>query len=209
MSEASEPHGSFGPADVSAPAARLSARRVVVGVTGGIACYKAAALVSRLAQGGADVTVLMTDAATRFVTPLTFESLSGRPVYTSLWQPTEAHDAQHVALARACELLIISPATAHTLAKLAAGLCDDVVTLVATALPQETPVLLAPSMNAEMWAHPITQENLQKLQRLLGYRCVGPASGWQACRTAGAGRMSEPEPIVDAAATLVDGGRPP
>lgn len=188
--------------DTDTPAP-LSGARVVVGVTGGIACYKAATLVSRLAQAGADVTVLMTDAATRFVTPLTFESLSGRPVYTSIWQPTEDHDAQHVALARAADLMIISPATAHTIGKLAAGLCDDIVTVVATALPRATPVLVAPSMNAEMWDHPMTQENLAKIQRVLGYHRVGPEVGWQACRTTGAGRMSEPEAIVEAAAALV------
>jgi phosphopantothenoylcysteine decarboxylase/phosphopantothenate--cysteine ligase len=172
-----------------------AARSVIVAVAGGIACYKTCTLVSRLAQGGWRVTVLMTEAATRFVTPLTFEALSGRPVYTSIWQQTENKDSQHIALARGADAMVLAPATANIIAKLAAGICDDVVTTVATALPRTTPVLFAPSMNAAMWDNPIVQRNTAVLRETLGWRQVGPDEGWQACRTKGAGRMAEPDQI--------------
>ncbi|MBI1375140.1 MAG: phosphopantothenoylcysteine decarboxylase [Phycisphaera sp.] len=184
---------------MTAPAQQPEARtgrRLIVAVTGGIAAFKTCTLVSRLVQAGHDVTVLMTDAATRFVGPLTFESLSGKPVHTSQWQQITHHDSQHVALARGADLMVIAPASANTIARLAAGLCDNIVTTTAAALPRTTPVLLAPAMNAEMWDHPITQRNLATLVDTLGYHTVGPGEGWQACRTRGAGRMSEPDEIL-------------
>lgn len=182
-------------------------RRVVVAVAGGIACYKSAALVSLLAQTGAQVRVVMTEAATRFVTPLTFQSLSSHPVMTDIWGAGEEGaglESPHIVLARWCELMIIAPATADILAKLAAGICDDPVSLVAASLPAKTPVLLAPAMNSDLWDRPTTQRNLATLQRDLGYRIVGPEVGWQACRTMGPGRMSEPERIAAEARKLLD-----
>ncbi|MFW6060474.1 MAG: flavoprotein [Phycisphaeraceae bacterium] len=179
----------------------LTNRRIAVALSGGIACYKTATLVSRLVQQGADVRVLMTEAATRFVGPLTFQSLTGRTVLTSAWQPVSENDhpeSPHVGLARWCDLLVIAPATADLIARLAHGLTDDVVSLVACALPRDTPVLVAPAMNAEMWQNPITQRNVQTLRDPLNYQIVGPEEGWQACRTTGAGRMSEPDAIYDA-----------
>jgi phosphopantothenoylcysteine decarboxylase/phosphopantothenate--cysteine ligase len=184
-------------------AGTLRDRSVIVALTGGIACYKTATVVSRLTQAGAEVTVLMTDAATRFVGPLTLQSLSGRPVYTSQWQSIENHDAQHIQLARRASLMLIAPASANTIAKLAAGICDNVVTTVACALPRATPMLIAPAMNAEMWENPITQRNLATLRDLLGYHTIGPETGWQACRTQGAGRMSEPESIIEKVNSLL------
>jgi phosphopantothenoylcysteine decarboxylase/phosphopantothenate--cysteine ligase len=176
----------------------LNGRRVLVGVTGGIAAYKTCQVVSRLAQAGATVTVAMTESATRFVTPLTFQALSGRPVYTSPWQHVESHDPQHIALATSTDLAVVAPCTMDTLAKLAAGRTDDVVALILSAIDRaRTPVLLAPSMNAAMWAQPSTQRNLATL-RGDGFAFVGPDEGWQACRTVGAGRMSEPEAILSA-----------
>ncbi len=183
--------------------AELTDRRIIVAVTGGIAAYKTCTLVSRLAQQGAQVTVMMSEAATRFVGPTTFQSLSGRPVFTSLWQAEDRPDAQHIGLAQSTELVIIAPATANILAKIAHGICDDLISTVISALPRDTPVLLAPAMNAEMWANPITQDNLAKIKDILGYHTVGPESGWQACRTAGEGRMSEPDQIYQAAAELL------
>ncbi len=183
----------------------LKDQPILVAITGGIAAYKVCMVVSRLAQAGAPVTVMMTDAATRFVTPLTFQSLSGRPVYTSQWEAHEAHDAQHIAIARSARLMLIAPASANTIAKLAAGICDNLVTTVAAALPRTTPVLLAPSMNAMMWEHPLTQRNLATLRDVLGYKTVGPTAGWQACRTEGAGRMAEPEEILQRIAEIVAG----
>lgn len=175
----------------------LAGRRILVALTGGIACYKTATVVSRLVQRGAAVRVLMTKSATRFITPLTLQSLSGSPVLTSIWQSDDHPESQHVGVARWCELMLIAPASANTIAKLAYGLCDDVVSLAATALPRETPLLLAPAMNADMWERTAVQRNLAIL-RGDGVRFVGPEEGWQACRTRGPGRMSEAEAIVEA-----------
>lgn len=184
----------------------VQGRKILMGLSGGIACYKVATLVSRLVQRGASVRVIMTQAATHFVTPLTFQSLSGHSVLTSLWQSDDHPDSQHIGLARWADLYIIAPCTANTLAKLACGLCDDLVSLTACALPREpkmAPVLLAPAMNAQMWDNPITQRNLAIVRELLQYQTIGPASGWQACRTSGVGRMSEPEAILTAAEKLL------
>lgn len=194
-------HGN--PADESPPAGVPSGRNVIVAVTGGIACYKSADLVSRFVQSGATVRVLMTEAATKFVTPLTFQSLSNSPVTTNIWEAYEHHDSQHIALARWCDLMVIAPATADIIAKVAAGICEDVVSLVAAAVGTSKPILLAPAMNADMWANPLTQRNLKTLKDVLRCRVVGPDTGWQACRTSGPGRMSEPEAIFDAAIDLI------
>ncbi len=177
----------------------LAGRRVLVGLSGGIAAYKVATLVSRLVQAGAEVRVVMTEAATRFVGPLTFQSLSGHPVLVSVWEHDDRPDSQHVGLARWCELMVVAPASADVMAKLAAGLTPDALTLTACALPAATPLLLAPAMNADMWANPIVQRNLATLRELLpSLREVGPAEGWQACRTSGKGRMAEAQEIFDA-----------
>ncbi|MBL9031990.1 MAG: hypothetical protein JNM80_09825 [Phycisphaerae bacterium] len=173
-------------------------RRVLVGVTGGIAAYKTAMVVSRLAQAGASVTVAMTPSATRFVTPLTFQSLSARPVYTDPWQHVESQDPQHISLAGSIDAAVVAPCTMDCMARLATGRTDDVVTLILSAVDRaRTPVLLAPSMNSVMWSQPSTQRNLRTLVED-GFRIVGPGEGWQACRHVGAGRMSEPEAILAA-----------
>lgn len=183
--------------------AAVRGRSVVVGLTGGIACYKTAFIVSRLAQAGAQVTVLMTEAATRFVAPLTFQALSGRPVYTSQWEHVESQDPQHISLSRSAALMLIAPCTMDMMAKLATGRTDDVVSLVSSAIDRtKTPCLLAPSMNAVMWGQPATQRALTQL-REDGFRIIGPESGWQACRTEGPGRMSEPEAILAALAGAI------
>ncbi len=181
----------------------FAGRSLIVAVTGGIAAYKSATIVSRLAQAGARVTVLMTEGATRFVTPLTFQALSGRPVYTSMWEHIEASDPQHIALARDAEAVVVAPCTMDCLAKLAHGRADDVVTLALSAVDRgRTPVLLAPSMNAVMWSQASTQRNIDVL-RVDGFSMVGPGDGWQACREVGPGRMSEPEEIVLAVASAL------
>lgn len=170
--------------------------RVLVAVTGGIAAYKTCHVVSRLAQAGASVTVAMTEAATKFVTPLTFQALSGRPVYTSSWEHIESHDPQHISLAVGLDAVLVAPCTMDCLAKLATGRTDDVVTLILSAVDRaKTPVLLAPSMNAVMWGQQSTQRNVKTLQDD-GFMFVGPDDGWQACRTIGTGRMSEPEVLL-------------
>lgn len=173
-------------------------RRILVGVTGGIAAYKTAMVVSRLAQAGASVTVAMTPSATRFVTPLTFQALSARPVYTDPWQHVESQDPQHISLAGSIDAAVVAPCTMDCMARLATGRTDDVVTLILSAVDRSrTPVLLAPSMNSVMWSQPSTQRNLRTLVED-GFRIVGPGEGWQACRHVGAGRMSEPEAILAA-----------
>ena len=176
----------------------VAGRRIIVGLSGGIACYKIAHVVSALAQADAHVTVAMTDAATRFVTPLTFQALSGNPVYTSQWDHIESSDPQHISLARAAHLMLISPCTMDMLAKLAHGRTDDVVSLIASAIDVgRQPILLAPSMNEVMWNQPSTQRNLKQLAAD-GFEIIPPAEGWQACRTQGTGRLPEPEQLISA-----------
>jgi len=172
--------------------------RVIIGLSGGIACYKVANVVSALAQRGVEVTVAMTDAATKFVTPLTFQALSGRPVYTSAWEHIESSDPQHISLARAASLMLIAPCSMDMLAKLATGRTDDVVSLIASAMDlTRQPILLAPSMNEVMWNQPSTQRNLTQLAAD-GFQVIAPGTGWQACRTVGVGRLPEPDDLLSA-----------
>lgn len=165
-------------------------------VCGGIACYKAAEVVSKLVQAGVGVTVAMSREARRFVTPLTFEALSGRAVRTDAFRLVDPGDAQHIGLTEQADLMLVAPATANILAKAAHGICDDLVSLLIAA--SACPVMFAPSMNHRMWENPATVENLRVLQSR-GYAFTGPESGWLACRNVGMGRMSEPQTIVDAA----------
>jgi phosphopantothenoylcysteine decarboxylase/phosphopantothenate--cysteine ligase len=181
-------------------------RRVLVAVTGGIAAYKTAMVVSRLAQDGAEVSVVMTRAATKFVRPLTFQALSGRPVYTSAWQHVESHDPQHISLASGLDAAVVAPCSMDCLARLATGRADDVVSLILSAVDRaKTPVLLAPAMNSIMWSQAATQRNVHQL-KADGFAFVGPGEGWQACRRVGPGRMSEPEEILAALAELLPRG---
>ncbi len=140
----------------------------------------------------------MTDSATRFITPLTFQALSGRPVYDSQWSHIESQDPQHISLARAADVMLIAPCTMDMLAKLAHGRTDDVVSLIASAVDlQKQTILLAPSMNEVMYNQPSTQRNLKQL-REDGFEVIAPGSGWQACRTEGVGRLAEPDIILNA-----------
>ena len=182
------------------PPSSLKAREIVVGVCGGIAAYKVADVVSKLVQLGAGVTVCMTDEAQKFVTPLTFEALSGRPVRTNTFNLVESSDPQHIALTERADLMLIAPATANVIAKIAHGLCDDLVSLMVAAAA--CPVVFAPAMNNRMWDNPIAQENVTKLTTQ-GYRFIGPESGWLACRNVGAGRLSEPATIVEQVITML------
>ena len=174
----------------------LAGREFVVAVSGGIAAYKVATVVSQLAQRGGGVTVAMTESATRFVGPTTFRALSGRDVLTSLWESPDAADPQHIGLTRQADILILAPATANMIGKIANGICDDLVSTMIIAA--DCPILLAPSMNDRMWAHPAVQENLTRL-REFGCHFVGPLEGWLACRAVGPGRMADPDDIVSAA----------
>ena len=180
----------------------LAGREIIVAVCGGIAAYKVADVVSKLVQRGAGVTVSMTDAAQKFVAPLTFEALSGRKVRTSTWELVDSGDTQHVKLTERADLLLVAPATADMIAKVAHGFCDDLVSLMIAAAA--CPVVFAPSMNDRMWNNPIAQENVARLTKL-GYRFIGPADGWLACRNVGAGRLSEPASIVDEVTSMLIG----
>ncbi|MCS7172294.1 MAG: hypothetical protein N0A24_02605 [Armatimonadetes bacterium] len=178
----------------------MTGRCIVVGVCGGIAAYKVVHVVRGLRREGAEVHVVMTRAATRFVGPATFRSLSANPVITDLWASTNPYDEPHVALGTRADLILVAPATAHTLAKLACGLADDPV--CATVLASKAPVLLAPAMSEEMWHHPATRRNVETLQGW-GYRLVGPTYGRLASGQEGMGRMAEPEEILAAIRELM------
>lgn len=183
---------------------RWEGRHVVVGVSGGIACYKSCILVRRLAEAGAQVHVILTEGAAEFVRPLTFEALSGRPVLTSLWTRDAA--LQHVRLAQAADVIIVAPATAHLIARVAQGLGDDLLTTLL--LARIAPVLLAPAMNDEMYANSATRANLATLEGR-GFAFVGPETGALAEGPSDRpGRMSEPETILAHAARLVGSGGP-
>ena len=168
-------------------------RHVVLGVCGSIAAYKGAELCSKLVQAGHPVTVVMTDAATKLVGPLTFQALSGRPVATDPYTNEEGVHVEHIGLADRAALLVVAPATANFLAKAAHGIADDV--LLSTLLAVTCPVLVAPAMNVRMWDHAATQRNVATC-RDLGYEIVEPGSGFLACGDVGAGRMAEPSDIV-------------
>lgn len=178
----------------------LTGKSIVLGVTGGIAAYKAVEVVSRLKKLGASVDVVMTKNATEFVAPLTFETLSGRPVPIDTFARPQRWEVEHIALAKKADLMLVAPATANLMAKLCHGIADDMLTT--TLLATRAPVLLAPAMNTGMWNAPITQQNLAALLAR-GVRTVGPESGLLACGDDGAGRMSEPEAIVEAAKALL------
>jgi phosphopantothenoylcysteine decarboxylase/phosphopantothenate--cysteine ligase len=175
----------------------MNGHHIVLCVTGGIAAYKAADLASRLRQRGADVTVAMTDAACRLVTPATFRAVSGNAVATTLWPPPGARSMDHIALADRADAVVVAPATADVIAKAAAGIADDVVTTTLVTVGTTVPVIMAPAMNSRMWANPVVQRNVETLKDL-GYRMIGPAEGWLACGTRGLGRMADPADIAAA-----------
>ncbi|MCR6701773.1 MAG: bifunctional phosphopantothenoylcysteine decarboxylase/phosphopantothenate--cysteine ligase CoaBC [Dokdonella sp.] len=177
--------------------ASLASVRVLLGVSGGIAAYKAAYLVRRLVEAGAEVQVVLTENAARFVTALTFQALSGRTVRTGLWDEAAEAAMGHIELARWADRIVIAPASADLIARLAHGHADDLLTTLC--LASAAPVAIAPAMNQQMWAQPATQANISLL-RGRGMRIIGPGVGDQACGDVGAGRMSEPEDIVAALA---------
>ena len=183
----------------------LSGKRVLLGVTGGIAAYKAADLCSKLVQAGAGVDVIMTEAATRFVAPLTFSALTGRPARVDMWIVPGGDPIPHVQMAAAADLVIVAPLSANTLARLALGLADNLLT--ATLLATEAPWVLAPAMESHMWSNPVTQAHAQTL-RDRGAVQVGPGVGRLASGALGAGRMAEPAEILAAARGVLARGGP-
>jgi len=171
----------------------LTGKRLLLGITGGIAAYKAAELVRLLARAGAEVRVVMTEAATRFVTPVTFQALSGQPVWTDLWDNRVADGMGHIEHSRDRDLILVAPASADFMAKVAHGLADDLLSALCVA--RRCPLVLAPAMNVEMWENAATQRNVQLL-RDDGVHLAGPAAGDQACGEVGMGRMLEPAQLA-------------
>ncbi len=178
---------------------------VALGVTGCIAAYKAVEVLRGLQKRGASVRVVMTRHATEFVTPLTFQSISGFPVITDMFAPSDDPEIKHIQLAQSIDLLLVAPATANALAKFANGIADDFLSTLY--ISTTSPVLVAPAMNVEMWAHPATRENVRRL-RERGVEFVDPEEGYLACRTVGAGRLAEAERIVSRAFELVGSSKP-
>ena len=173
----------------------LSGKHILLIVGGGIAAYKSLDLIRQLRRGGVEVTPVLTDAGAEFVTPLSLSALAGRKVYADLWNLTDEAEMGHIQLSRAADLIVVAPATADLMAKMAGGLCDDLASTLL--LATDTPVLLAPAMNVRMWQHPATRRNLATLQGD-GIATVGPNSGDMACGEFGPGRMAEPGEIVAA-----------
>ncbi|MDD3328100.1 MAG: bifunctional phosphopantothenoylcysteine decarboxylase/phosphopantothenate--cysteine ligase CoaBC [Zoogloea sp.] len=173
----------------------LKGRKLVLGVTGGVAAYKAAELLRLLGKAGADVHVVLTEGGARFVTAVTFQALSGNPVWTDLWDPRMGNNMAHIDLTRDADAILIAPATADVMAKLAHGLADDLLTTLC--LARDCPLLVAPAMNRQMWEHPATRRNAAQLAAD-GVTLFGPAAGEQACGEVGLGRMLEPEELCEA-----------
>lgn len=172
----------------------LRGKHLVLGLTGGIACYKSAELVRLLTKAGATVQVVMTEGATQFITPVTMQALSGRPVFTSQWDARVGNNMAHIDLSREADAIVVAPTSTDFLAKLAHGLCDDLLTTLCMA--RDCPLLVAPAMNLQMWSAPATQRNAAQL-RADGVTVLGPGSGDQACGEVGDGRMLEPAELLD------------
>lgn len=174
----------------------LKGKKIVLGLSGGVACYKAAELCRALTKEGASVQVVMTDAATHFITAVTMQALSGNTVYTDQWDPRVANNMAHIDLTRGADAVLIAPCSADFMRKLAHGVCDDLLSTLCLARPALVPLLIAPAMNVEMWQNPATRRNAAQL-RADGIRILGPAAGEQACGEVGLGRMLEPLDLLD------------
>jgi phosphopantothenoylcysteine decarboxylase / phosphopantothenate---cysteine ligase len=174
----------------------LTQGRILLGVTGSIAAYKAADLVSRLRKNEHEVTVVMTTAAMRMVGEPTFAAMSGNPVFHDLWDMEHSRRPEHIDLAQRHDLMVIAPATANCLGKIAAGIADDILTTTVLAIARRCPLLIAPAMNVQMFENPIVERNIKTLTDL-GYRFIDPQDGYLACGEYGKGKMAEPETIVE------------
>ncbi|WP_019141577.1 bifunctional phosphopantothenoylcysteine decarboxylase/phosphopantothenate--cysteine ligase CoaBC [Noviherbaspirillum massiliense] len=174
----------------------LAGKRILLGLTGGIACYKAGEFARGLVKAGASVQVVMTQAAMQFITPVTMQALSGNPVYTDQWDARIANNMPHIDLTRDADAIVIAPCSADFMFKLAHGACDDLLSTLCVARPATVPLLVAPAMNVEMWQNPATQRNLAQL-KADGIRILGPEAGDQACGETGMGRMLEPEYLLE------------
>ena len=176
---------------------KLAGKNIVLGLSGGVACYKAAELARGLVKAGASVQVAMTDAACHFITPVTMQALSGKTVFTDQWDPRIANNMAHIDLTRQADAVVIAPCSADFMRKLAHGAADDLLSMLCLARPASVPLLVAPAMNVEMWENPATRRNAEQL-RADGITLLGPVAGEQACGETGLGRMMEPESLLDA-----------
>jgi len=175
----------------------LAGKKIVLGLTGGIACYKAAEFARALVKAGASVQVVMTEAARHFITPVTMQALSGHTVYTDQWDNRVANNMAHIDLSRDADAIIIAPCSADFMRKLVHGAADDLLSTLCLARPHDVPLLIAPAMNVEMWDKPATQRNVTQLKSD-GITLLGPSAGDQACGETGLGRMLEPEQLLEA-----------
>jgi phosphopantothenoylcysteine synthetase/decarboxylase len=180
----------------------LKGLKVLLGITGGIACYKAADLAAKLTGAGAVVKTIMTESACKLIAPVTLEAVTGQPVYTSLWQGPDDFRIGHIRLADWADCVVVAPATANIIAKTAGGICDDLLSTT-LCVCWDKKVLLAPAMNSRMWANPIVQRNMDILKEQLKFQTIGPDSGRLACGTEGIGRMAEPAAIIEAIRDMV------
>lgn len=174
----------------------LSGKKIILGLTGGVACYKSAELCRAMTRAGAQVQVVMTDAAGHFITAVTMQALSGQPVHGSQWDARIDNNMAHIELTRGADAILVAPCSADFMFKLAHGVADDLLSTLCLARPHRLPLLVAPAMNVEMWENPATQRNLKQL-REDGVRILGPAAGVQACGEVGLGRMLEPQQMLD------------
>jgi phosphopantothenoylcysteine synthetase/decarboxylase len=179
-----------------------TSKNIVLGVTGSIAAYKAADLTSQLTKAGCDVHVVMTQDAQKFITPLPFKTLSRHPVTTDLYEEEEGWKPNHIRLADEAQLLLIAPATANILAKMAHGIADDALSCIALALNPQAKILVAPAMNGKMWLHPATQENVATLKKR-GVQFIGPEEGMLSCGYEGIGRLWKIDEIANRAVALL------
>lgn len=182
-------------------------KRIILGVTGSIAAYKAADLTSMLVKEGYRIDVVMSRGGQAFITPLTLQTLSQNRVYTDVFQEDDPEEVKHIALARKADMLLVAPASADVIAKLAGGIADDMLTATALAVPQGVFRLIAPAMNTQMYENPITLENLRKLEQY-GYRIIQPKSSRLACGDVGRGALADVEDIAAAVRALLSGGCP-
>ncbi|HZW12239.1 MAG TPA: bifunctional phosphopantothenoylcysteine decarboxylase/phosphopantothenate--cysteine ligase CoaBC [Noviherbaspirillum sp.] len=174
----------------------LSGKKILLGMSGGIACYKVAEFTRGLTKAGASVQVVMTNAATQFITPVTMQALSGNTVYTDQWDPRIANNMPHIDLSRDVDAIVIAPCSADFMFKLAHGACDDLLSTLCIARPMTVPLMIAPAMNVEMWQNPATQRNATQI-KADGITILGPDAGDQACGETGMGRMLEPEQLLE------------
>lgn len=171
----------------------MKVKNIIIGVTGSVACYKACEVISRLKRLGHNITVVMTKEAAEFITPLTFQGLSENQVYVDMFKPVEHWQPKHISLAEKADLVLIAPATANIIAKLANGICDDLLSCVV--ISTKAKILIAPAMNKNMYSHNATQENIRKLESF-GYKFIGPIKGHLICGDVGIGHIADTDEIV-------------